>query len=223
MARKEEGMEKKRILIYGDSNTHGYRAEDGLRYEKDQRWTGICQTLTEDFAEILEEGLNGRTTHFREPFMEFRNGMEYIQPCIRTHLPLDMVCVMLGSNDLKKKFHQNGEEIAKSAAKVLERAKQVVHSKYPDSACLYTLLSPPAIGRELLGGPFVWDFDGERAIAESEKFSLYYERQAQQKGFLFFDASAVCEAGKADGLHLDEENHWKLGRAFAAWLREIYC
>ena len=215
-------MEKKRVLIYGDSNTHGYRVSDGLRYGKEQRWTGICQKLTADWTEILEEGLNGRTTHFEEPFMEFRSGISYIQPCVRTHLPLDMVCVMLGSNDLKKQFHQDAEKIAKSAAEVLERSRRVVHSKYPDSPCLYTLISPPPVGLALIGGPFGAEFDGEEAVRQSARFPFYYKREAEKRGFLFFDAAEVCGPCGEDGLHLDPENHQKLGIAFADWLGEIW-
>ena len=215
-------MKSKRILIYGDSNTHGYRSSDGLRYEKYQRWTGVCQERTAGWAEILEEGLNGRTTHFNEPFLEFRNGLDYIQPCIRTHLPLDMVCVMLGSNDLKKKFHQQAQEIAKNAAKVLQRARQVTYSKYPGSSCLFTLIGPPSIGRDLLKGPFGQEFNGEETIAQSRLFPYYYEQEAQRGGFLFFDAAKVCIPCREDGLHLDLENHRQLGTAFAGWLEQIW-
>ena len=112
-------MEKKRILIYGDSNTHGFRVDNGLRYDAQTRWTGVCQRLLGDGYEILEEGLNGRTTCHDEFGMEFRNGLSYIEPCIRSHLPLDAVCVMLGSNDLKANFRQTASSIAENAAKVL--------------------------------------------------------------------------------------------------------
>lgn len=134
-------MEKKRILIYGDSNTHGFRVSDGLRFGPHQRWTGICQDLMADRAEILNEGLNGRMTCFDEEGMAFRNGLTYIEPCIRTHLPLDMVCVMLGSNDLKLPG-QTAETIAAGAARVLDKARQVNLSKYPENTCRYVLMAP---------------------------------------------------------------------------------
>ncbi|MBR5316220.1 MAG: acylhydrolase [Firmicutes bacterium] len=210
-------MEKKRILIYGDSNTHGFRVEDGLRYDRDTRWTGVCQNILGDEYEILEEGLNGRTTCHDDYGMEFRNGLTYIEPCIRTHLPLDMVCVMLGSNDLKSCFGQTAESIAANAAKVLEKARWVVESKYPDADCKYVLISPPEIGPEMLIGPFSWDFDGVKTIETSKAFASCFQKVAEEKGFLFFDAAKHAKPGLIDGLHLDEENHEKLGQAIAKW------
>lgn len=211
-------MEKKRILIYGDSNTHGFRIEDGLRFGSDIRWTGVCQNQLGKKYEILEEGLNGRTTCHDEWGMEFRNGLKYIEPCIRTHLPLDAVCVMLGSNDLKAEFGQTAEYIAKNAAEVLEKACQVVESKYPGRKCRYVLIAPVEVSEDLLNGPFGWDFQGQKAIDESRRFSECFRHQAEEHGFLYFDASVHARPGIIDGLHLDAENHGKLGRAFAEFL-----
>lgn len=212
-------MEKKRILIYGDSNTHGFRIDNGLRYDQKTRWTGVCQNLLGNEYEILEEGLNGRTTCHDEFGMEFRNGLAYIEPCIRTHLPLDMVAVMLGSNDLKSCFGQTADSIAENAARVLEKARWVVESKYPDADCRYVLISPPEVGPELIIGPFGWDFEGVKSIETSKAFASCFAMQAEEKGFLFFDAAKYARPGVIDGLHLDAENHRKLGEAFATWIK----
>lgn len=212
-------MDKKRILIYGDSNTHGFRVDNGLRYDQKTRWTGVCQNLLGDAYEILEEGLNGRTTCHDDYGMAFRNGLTYIEPCIRTHLPLDMICVMLGSNDLKACFNQNAESIAENAARVLEKARWVVEMKYPDTECQYVLISPPEVGAELLIGPFGWEFEGIKTIETSRAFASCFADQAVSKGFLFFDAAEHARPGTVDGLHLDAENHKKLGEAFAEWVR----
>lgn len=213
-------MERKRVLIYGDSNTHGFRVSDGLRFPKAQRWTGICQEMVAEKIEILEEGLNGRTTCFDEEGMEFRNGLAYIQPCIRTHLPLDMVCVMLGSNDLKAVFGQSVEEIAFHSGQILAKARDVVLSKYPGSPCKYLLISPIEVGDELLTGPFGWEFEGRLTIEKSKKFADCFAREAEKNGFLFFDGAKWARPGKIDGLHLDTENHRSLGLAMGRWLLE---
>lgn len=221
-----KNAENIRILIYGDSNTHGYRAEDGLRFGRHERWTGICQERLDKAAAagicpkavILNEGLNGRTTCHDEFGMEFRNGLSYIEPCIRTHLPLDLVCVMLGSNDLKSEFHQSSAEIASNAAKVLEKARWVVQSKYPDSKCQFLLMSPIEVGLQIISGPFGWDFEGPETVEKAKEFASLYCAEASKHSFLFFDAAQYAVPGKEDGLHLDAENHRKLGEAFAAWL-----
>jgi len=214
-------MEKKRILIYGDSNTHGFRVDNGLRYDRNTRWTGVCQNLLGEEYEILEEGLNGRTTCHDDYGLEFRNGLTYIEPCIRTHLPLDMICVMLGSNDLKSCFHQTAESIAENAARVLDKARWVVEMKYPEADCRYVLISPPEVGDELLTGPFGWEFEGQKTIDTSKAFTSCFAEQASSKGFLFFDAAAYARPGTVDGLHLDAENHRKLGKGFADWIKGI--
>ena len=214
-------MEKKRILIYGDSNTHGFRIEDGLRFGSEIRWTGVCQHMLGDEYEILNEGLNGRTTCHDEWGMEFRNGLKYIEPCIRTHLPLDVVCVMLGSNDLKAEFGQTAEQIAENGAKVLEKAREVVKSKYPESSCKYVLMAPVRITEDVINGPFGWDFQGMRAVEESLKFAECFRQQAEAYGFEFFNAAEFAEPGKIDGLHLDVENHRKLGTAFYEFIKEL--
>ena len=216
-------MERKKVLIYGDSNTHGYRVSDGLRFPKKERWTGICQQTASGRIEILEEGLNGRTTCFDEAGMEFRNGLQYIEPCIRTHLPLDMVCVMLGTNDLKAAFKMKPEEIASQAAGILTRAQKVVQSKYIDSGCEYLLISPIEVGRELLSGPFSWEFEGSLTIEKSKKFAACFAEEAARHGFLFFNAAKFARPGKIDGLHMDEENHRKLGQAMGQWLLAHYA
>ena len=213
-------MDKKRILIYGDSNTHGFRVDNGLRFAKDVRWPGVCQNLLGEEYEILEEGLNGRTTCHDEFGMEFRNGLAYIEPCIRTHLPLDAVCVMLGSNDLKRDFQQTAESIAENAARVLAKARWVVDSKYPDNTCQYVLISPPEIGPDMLLGPFAWDFEGQKTIETSKDFAPAFAQQADLHDFLFFDAAKHAKPCSIDGLHLDPENHRSLGEAFAAWVKE---
>lgn len=213
-------MEKKRVLIYGDSNTHGFDVRNGLRFSAEERWTGVCQNLIGSSVIILEEGLNGRTTCHDDAGMEFRNGLAYIEPCIRTHLPLDLCCVMLGSNDLKKIFHQNPEEIAANAAMVLRRAKEVTLSKYPDSPCRYLLMSPPEVTEDLLSSPYGWEFEGIATVKKSRQFHTCFAKQASKNGFLFFDAAAYAAPGKTDGLHLDTENHRLLGEAFCRWLQE---
>ena len=84
---------KKRIMIYGDSNTHGYNAENGSRFDMDTRWTGVCQKILGEDYLIVEEGLNGRNTCHDDPEAPFLNGLSYIVPCVLSQMPLDLICV----------------------------------------------------------------------------------------------------------------------------------
>ena len=93
------------ILCYGDSNTWGYNPSTKERYDRYERWTGILQFTLGDEYHVIEEGLNGRTTVWDEPIEgEYKNGKTYLVSCLESHKPLDLVIIMLGTNDLKKRF-----------------------------------------------------------------------------------------------------------------------
>lgn len=92
------------IMCYGDSNTWGYNPATGSRFSRDGRWTGVLRQELSDGYEIIEEGLNGRTTVWNDPIEGYKNGKEQLIPCLETNKPLDMVIIMLGTNDLKVLF-----------------------------------------------------------------------------------------------------------------------
>ena len=97
----------KTIVCYGDSNTYGYNPENGFRYEYEERWTTILQKELKDSAIVIPEGLNGRTTSFEDELRPGRNGATYLDPCLHSHGPIDLVVLMLGTNDLKDPFSGN--------------------------------------------------------------------------------------------------------------------
>ena len=101
-----------RILCIGDSNTWGFDPADRTR--QDRRWTRLLRTwLKED--EIIEEGCNGRTFAFEDPFTPGRCGLAALPTLLMSHDPIDLVIVMLGTNDLKVQFHANAAAIARGA------------------------------------------------------------------------------------------------------------
>ena len=59
----------KQILAFGDSNTWGLIPGTGERYPEHIRWTGILRkAVTKLGYTVLEDGVCGRTTVFRDPF-----------------------------------------------------------------------------------------------------------------------------------------------------------
>ena len=100
----------KHILCFGDSNTYGFDPLRG-RYDDHTRWTRVLGTLLGPDYLILEEGLNSRTTAIDDPFEPYRNAMDYIVPCIQSHLPLDLTILMLGTNDMKNYFQPDARKI----------------------------------------------------------------------------------------------------------------
>ena len=97
----------KRILCIGDSNTWGYIPGSGERYEKNVRWTGkLAQMLGENY-EVIEEGMNGRTTAFTDKIEPGTAALDYLYPCLISQFPLDYIIVMLGTNDTKTRYGVN--------------------------------------------------------------------------------------------------------------------
>lgn len=103
----------KRILCFGDSNTYGYiPGGNGRRYGPDVRWTGLLSAWLKPECLIIEEGLPGRTTVFEDPILPGRKGSDYFYPCLWSHAPLDMLLLMLGTNDCKMRFGASAKNIA---------------------------------------------------------------------------------------------------------------
>ena len=129
---------KYRILCYGDSNTWGYISkENPKRYGENERWTRLLASkLGKDF-EIIEEGLNSRTliSNDTRPEKEGKNGYEYLIPCLDTHDPIDLVIIMLGTNELKKSYNKSIEEIGEIFeeyfVKTILNRKSQIENKYP--------------------------------------------------------------------------------------------
>ena len=119
----------KTVLCYGDSNTYGYIPETGMRYPKEIRYPGKLQLLLGDDYLVIEEGCNGRTTIHDDPEDGWKNGLDYLKPCLNSHKPVDIVILMLGSNDLKDTFHLSAEEIAHGAGVLVDVIKEFTELK----------------------------------------------------------------------------------------------
>ena len=110
----------KEILCFGDSNTHGYMPGLGTRYPYDVRWPGVLARLLGAEYHIVEEGMDGRTTAFEDAIQPHRSALGYLYPCLKTHAPLDLVILMLGTNDTKVRYAVSAEEIGFGLQRDLE-------------------------------------------------------------------------------------------------------
>ena len=119
----------KRILCIGDSNTWGYIPGSGERYEKNVRWTGkLAQMLGENY-EVIEEGMNGRTTAFTDKIEPGTAALDYLYPCLISQFPLDYIIVMLGTNDTKTRYGVNTVEIGYGLDEVLLKIEETCRRK----------------------------------------------------------------------------------------------
>ena len=140
----------KTILCYGDSNTYGYNPENGFRYPYDLRWTSILEKNMEGRARVIPEGLNGRTTCFEDEIRPGRNGFAYLEPCLHSHGPLDLVVLMLGTNDLKIRFQLTPVDIGKAIERLVKKILEITPQKREDGKPSEILLvSPILIGENI--------------------------------------------------------------------------
>jgi lysophospholipase L1-like esterase len=203
--------EVKTILCYGDSNTWGYIPGTSERLPFAARWTGRLQSSLGSRYHVIEEGLNGRTTVWDDPYKPARNGLKTLRPILDSHTPLDLVILMLGTNDLKHYFSAHAPDCARGVALLVEAIRQSLYAGSPYAPRIL-LISPPHIRG--LSPLLQLQFRG--AEEKSLEFAEHYEQLAQEAGCLFLDAAEIVEPSEKDGVHLEPEGHEKLAEAICA-------
>ena len=213
-------MEKIRILCYGDSNTWGYiPASDHLRYDINTRWTRLLAKRLGDSYEIIEEGLNSRTliSNDPRPGKEGKSGYDYLIPCLDSQDPIDLVILMLGTNELKYSNNKTPEEIGtileEKFVKVILNRKSQISNKYPK----LLIVTPPLVNE---------DADEEtkqkylNATEKSYKLNEIYKEIAIKNNCYFVDNEGLTPG--IDGIHLNEEKHKLLAEKIYNKIAKIY-
>lgn len=201
---------EKRILCFGDSNTWGYDAYSGGRFAKDVRWTGVLQNILGEEYHIIEEGLCGRTTVFDDPLNEGLSGLRYLLPCLQSHSPIDMLIIMLGTNDCKERFSATAKNIADGAKRLIKVAQSAdVWNEKPR----ILLVSPAPIEKECETS----DVSGEMGVCSDKSYELKctYKLCADDCKCEFLDAGLYVSMNKIDYMHLDKESNKRLAEALA--------
>lgn len=213
---------EKRILCYGDSNTWGYIPGTGERYDAETRWTQVlAKELGKDYV-IIEEGLSGRTTVWDDPYVPgCRNGRDGLPYALLSARPLDLVIIMLGTNDLP---HTGAYGYSRGLSDIVRRT---LHAEvfYKDNSRIFPqgpkvlLLSPitlhPDIARIRPESP------SRDKYGESCRFAEYTEKIAEEFSLPWMDAAQYACASPVDGLHMPPESHIALGKAVAQKVRQI--
>lgn len=189
----------KTVLCFGDSNTWGFVPGTGARYAREERWTGRLQYLLGDGYAVVEEGQNGRTTVHDDPVDGFKNGMTYLLPCLESHKPVDLVVLLLGTNDLKARFCKSAMEIAKSAGRLV-RAIRTSQYGPGDGPPQVLLIAPPPITTLT---DFADVFAG--SVEKSQQLARWYRTEAELHRVPFLDAGTVVRSSDLDGVHWDAD------------------
>ncbi len=214
----------KQILCYGDSNTFGFdgrgMADDGFggRYDKNTRWTGLLDRMLGEDYEIIEEGMCGRTTVFEDPLVPGRNGLTFLNVAVASHDPLDLVIVMLGTNDLRDIFPTTEQVCAEAMTRFVMRLKEILAASMNPS-CKILIVSPVHPTKNKYGS-FCYDYN-EKAINLGPKLASLYQKVAEQQGCHFADADQWCAVDENDGVHLNAEGHRAVAEKLAALIPTI--
>ncbi len=206
----------KRILCFGDSNTWGYCPATGERYPETVRWTGKLAELTGDT--VIEEGLNGRTSIFPDPLLPWGTGNSYIEACVCSHQPIDLLIIMLGTNDMKTYVCNCPDASAKGIAQLAVMARRALGNAKLE----VLLIASPAIGEWAVEIESTMLQLNEESIANSRRLAAYLKEQARLCKCHFMDASEYVDACAEDAVHLSEEAHEKLANAVKDKVSEIF-
>jgi lysophospholipase L1-like esterase len=203
------------VLCYGDSNTWGADPATGGRFSSDDRWPGVLQKALGSEYHVIEEGLGGRTTVWEDPIEGYKNGKEYLIPCLATHLPLDLVIILLGTNDLKKRFSVSAQDIAFGAGVLVDTVNKSGSGRNWKAPKVLLLVPPPLGKLTDLNEMF------EGGCEKSQRFPEHFKNVAKMYGCELFDTSTVIKSSDIDGIHLEKEAHKQLGIAVAKIVKNI--
>ena len=213
-------MNKRRILCFGDSNTHGTNPV-GPRYGEDERWPALLQAMLGEDYRVLEEGFGGRTIAFDDPVEGgYKSAMDYLPPCLMSHDPLDMVIVMLGTNDVKQRFAMSAPAIAQALAHLLRLVRLYAADERGEPSRVLAV-APPPVRMEVLKTRMAGTFDA-RSVEVSEHLAEEYLRIARLMRCEYINAADFCRASDEDGVHLTAAGHRALARGIAEKIREIF-
>lgn len=204
----------KQILCFGDSNTYGYIPDGSGRFDVHTRWTGRLQKILGNEYHIIEEGFCGRTTVFQDELQPERHGIDAISIILESHVSLDYVVIMLGTNDCKTIYGASAGMIAKGMEKIIEKVEQYTR---PKTGIL--MISPIHLGKGIGEDGYDKEFDTKSELV-SRRLAGEYQKMAQIHHCAFLDAATIASPSETDREHMDKESHAALATAIALKVTE---
>ena len=211
---------RKHIICLGDSNTHGYCADPndcadhGNRFNENERWTCLLQEHLGSGYLVVEEGLSGRTTCFEDPLHEGLSALNYIHPCLKSHEFVDLLVIMLGTNDVKERFSASAACVAIAMGRLVKKAMatECWGGRKPN----ILVIAPPPIGEDMQASP-VGVTMGNGCREKSLELAKHYKEQCDLIGCHFLDARDLgAQFNTVDYMHLTRQGHANLARSLAA-------
>ena len=205
-------MKQKTIMCFGDSNTWGSPPDCGERYDRETRWPGVLQQELGDGYYVIEEGLPGRTTVWDDPVEGGKNGFKQLVPLIHSHMPLNLLIIMLGTNDFKNRFSVSLMDISWSIGRLVKAARDSGNPFLGEAPDVLVVCPPPLA--DMSNSPFKEILIG--AEEKSHQLPAVLKAFCEENNIRMFNAGDVVQTSPVDGIHWEPEEHRKLGTALAA-------
>ncbi|MCZ2721884.1 SGNH/GDSL hydrolase family protein [Marinomonas sp. 15G1-11] len=202
------------VLCYGDSLTWG-AAPQGGRFNRNQRWPELLAKQLGEQHEVINFGLPGRTTIWNDPFREGRNGSLAIQSALEIFGPVDILIIMLGTNDLKHYFNIGAYEASKGIEQIIHK----VHAPSPHkfAAPKIVIVAPPNILSPK--GDLTDMYRG--AVEKSQELHQHYQRVATINNCVFLNSSSILQPSELDGVHFDLAANKQLSQSLTPLIKEL--
>lgn len=207
------------ILVYSDSLSWGLIPTTRKRLLFEQRWPGVMEMSLCSAGQrvrVIEDCLNGRRTVWDDPFKPGRNGLVGLAQRIEIHSPLELVILMLGTNDFQSMHEHNAWHASQGIFALVSAIRTApIEPGMPVPPIL--VIAPPAIRTPK--GPIAPKFEGgERKCAG---LAVAYQKVCEELGCHFFDAGSIVTSSNVDGVHLDLEQHLAFGNAVSTVVKTL--
>jgi lysophospholipase L1-like esterase len=203
------------ILCFGDSNTWGCPPGGGERFPRDVRWTGVLQRLLGDGYRVIEEGLNGRTATLEHPWIEGRSGRPYLLPCCRSHAPLDLVVIYLGTNDIADRYNLSASDVAEACCSLAGIVRYAECGPEESTPPILVVCPPPIRAT----GPEAAEY--ELMERKSRDLGRHFAVAAAEAGVELLDLDGIVRYAEEDPIHLAAGEHRKLAEALEPIVRRL--
>jgi len=201
------------ILVYADSLSWGIIPTTRKRLDFEERWPGVVELAliaSGHKVRVIEDCLNGRRTVWDDPFKPGRNGLSGLAQRVEINSPLELVILMLGTNDLQSTHQLSAWHASQGIAALVTAIRTApIEPGMPVPQVL--VVAPPPIRAPK--GPMAPKFEG--GDQKCAGLATAYRKTCDEIGCHFFDAGSVTASSEADGIHLDAAQHATLGRALS--------
>lgn len=207
--------EFKHVVVYGDSLSWGIIPLTRRRLDYAARWPQVMMRALNErtpdmVVHVTEECLNGRRTAFEDPYKPGRSGLIGIGQVIEAQSPVEVMIIMLGTNDFQSMHRHTPWHSAMGIAAIIDAIRATpLEPDMPMPQIL--IIAPPALDRPRgpIGPKFTGGDTASAGLAEALR------QITAEYGCVFFDANSVTTSSTVDGVHLDKEQHAVLGAAVA--------